>query len=98
VDSNVTANSVHPGVIKTKLGRHLPSAQERAADYVFYDKDIPQGAATQCYVAANPIPAKISGHYFVDCNPATANAPMYDKDLAGKLWDVSEELIDKQLG
>ena len=90
----VTANSLHPGVIKTNLGRHL-GGPPRAADDDVFNKNIPQGAATQCYVAANPIPAGISGQYFSDCNPAMANKLMYDEALASKLWAVSEELIHK---
>jgi NAD(P)-dependent dehydrogenase (short-subunit alcohol dehydrogenase family) len=88
----VTVNSVHPGVIKTKLARHLPGSQDLKADDVRFNKSIPQGAATQCYVAANSIPADITGQYFADCNPAKANALMYDEGLADRLWSVSEEL------
>ena len=94
-DTPVTANSVHPGVIRTNLGRHLK--RPAGADDDAFDKDIQQGAATQCYVAANPIPAKISGQYFVDCNPAVANPKMYDPALAKRLWEVSEELIAARL-
>jgi NAD(P)-dependent dehydrogenase (short-subunit alcohol dehydrogenase family) len=90
--TGVTVNSVHPGVIKTKLARHLPGSEGLKADDVRYNKSIPQGAATQCYVAANSIPADITGQYFADCNPAKANALMYDEVLADRLWSVSEEL------
>jgi NAD(P)-dependent dehydrogenase (short-subunit alcohol dehydrogenase family) len=89
--SGVTANSLHPGVIKTNLGRHLETSGEASDDSV-YNKSIPQGAATQCYVAAHPTPAAINGQYFADCNPAIANSKMYDGELAGKLWEVSEQL------
>ncbi len=94
-DTPVTANSVHPGVINTKLGRHLK--RPAAANSDAFDKSIEQGAATQCYVAANPIPEKISGQYFVDCNPAQANPRMYDAELAARLWAVSEDLIKERL-
>lgn len=87
--TGVTANSLHPGVIKTNLGRHLP---ERPADDDIYDKTIPQGAATQCYLAVHPIPGTISGQYFADCNPALASPLMYDQALAKELWAVSETL------
>jgi NAD(P)-dependent dehydrogenase (short-subunit alcohol dehydrogenase family) len=90
--TSVTANSVHPGVIKTNLARYIPGSETRAADDPIYNKTIPQGAATQCYVAANSIPAKITGHYFADCNPARANPLMYDEELAARLWSVSEDL------
>ncbi len=87
--AGVTANSLHPGVLRTNLGRHM--APRPATDDI-YDKPRPQGAATQCYVAANPIPADITGQYFADCNPAVANSLMYDEALAAKLWEVSESL------
>jgi WW domain-containing oxidoreductase len=90
--TGVTSNSVHPGVIKTNLGRHIKRPPGEEVDDSIFDKTIPQGAATQCYVAANPIPAPISGHYFADSNPALANPLMYDRDLARKLWEISEKL------
>ena len=91
--TGVTANALHPGVIKTNLGRHLPE-QKDASDDV-YNKSIPQGAATQCYVAAHPTAAAINGQYFADCNPVEANKLMYDQALATKLWQISEELVAK---
>lgn len=89
--SGVTANTLHPGVIKTNLARHLDEDPDDVDDSMF-DKSIPQGAATQCYVATNPALSSVSGHYFVDCNPATANDFMYDAALAQQLWSVSEKL------
>jgi NAD(P)-dependent dehydrogenase (short-subunit alcohol dehydrogenase family) len=94
--TGVTANSLHPGVIRTNLGRHLDN--QREADDDVYNKNIAQGAATQCYVAAHPIPAGISGQYFSDCNPAQANPLMYDTELAARLWSTSENLVSKVLG
>jgi len=92
-NTRVTANSLHPGVIRTNLGRHLDRPDNEPADDSVFNKSIPQGAATQCYVAAHPIPAAISGQYFADCNPAKASALMYDEALARRLWTVSEELV-----
>ena len=79
-------------MIKTILARHLPPRDDDRKDEDIYDKDIPQGAATQAYLAAHPIPAGISGHYFADCNPALASEHMYNEQLAAELWKVSEEL------
>lgn len=87
----VTANSLHPGVIKTNLGRHL-DRDDDDDDSGRYNKSIEQGAATQCYVATSPLIADVSGRYFVDCNPADPNPLMYDEALAARLWTVSEEL------
>lgn len=89
-DTDATSNSLHPGVIKTNLTRHMP---ERANDDGSWaDKNVPQGAATQCYVATAPALAGVSGLYFKDCNPATPAPTMLDDAVAARLWSVSEEL------
>jgi WW domain-containing oxidoreductase len=90
-----TANAVHPGVIQTNLGRHM----NPVARLVFgtlgplFLKTIPQGAATEVFVAASPKVAGISGEYFADCNVATPRADATDAELAKKLWAKSEEIV-----
>jgi WW domain-containing oxidoreductase len=97
-DTNATSNSLHPGVIRTKLTRHLPEevrAQRAASDYPY--KSIEQGAATTCYVATSPDLDRVTGYYFSDSNPAMPNEHMQDDELAAKLWAVSEELTSDYL-
>ena len=53
----------------------------------------PQGAATQCYVAANPKAAGVSGEYWADANIAKSRAEADDPALAAKLWEVSEKIV-----
>ena len=91
-ETNATSNSLHPGVIKTNLSRHLPErADDDPNDPRF--KTIPQGAATTCYVATSADLDRVTGYYFVDCNPAEPNDNMQNDAMAAKLWDVSEELV-----
>jgi NAD(P)-dependent dehydrogenase (short-subunit alcohol dehydrogenase family) len=91
--TNATSNSLHPGVIKTNLGRFLPPEDESDDEpRRFRYKTIPEGTATTCYVATNPDLARVTGYYFYDCNPAVPNEHMQDDVLAAKLWEVSEEL------
>lgn len=89
-----TANAVHPGVIATNLGRHMGAAANMLFGVVgpLFLKSIPQGAATQVYVATHPAAASITGEYFADCNVAKARRDANDADLARKLWDVSEKI------
>ena len=90
-----TANAVHPGVIQTNLGRHMnPIAQFffGLSDKIAL-KSIPQGAATEVYVAVHPATAGISGAYFADCNVAESRPDADDAALARKLWQVSEEIV-----
>jgi NAD(P)-dependent dehydrogenase (short-subunit alcohol dehydrogenase family) len=92
--TNATANSVHPGIIMTNLGRHFPKWQQIAADLIGWTfmKSIEAGAATTCYVATNPALAEVSGYYFADCNPLVPTRQMMDSQMAARLWAVSEEL------
>ena len=92
--TNATANAVHPGIINTNLGRHFPKWQLAFAKLFGWTfmKSVPEGAATQCYVAANPLVEGMSGYYFADCNPVVPDQRMEDAALAARLWDVSEEL------
>lgn len=93
--SSRTANSLHPGVIETNLGRHLnivvrvlfPVAAAIAM------KSIPQGAATQCYVTTHPSLAKVSGEYFFDCNVGKSSRNGRDAAMAERLWNVTEDIV-----
>ena len=93
-DTSATSNSLHPGVIKTNLIRHMPP-EELQGDWT--DKDIPQGTATQCYVATWPDLAGVSGLYFSDCNPATPHAQMLNDEAAARLWSVSRGITQAYL-
>jgi WW domain-containing oxidoreductase len=55
-------------------------------------KSIPEGAATQVYVATRPELASVSGEYFADCNIAQPSARARDAALAERLWQESERI------
>ena len=58
-----TANSLHPGVIATNLGRHLPGVAHTVFGVLkpLFLKTIPQGSATQVYVATHPTLSDVTG-------------------------------------
>ncbi|MEJ0095986.1 MAG: hypothetical protein WDN46_22020 [Methylocella sp.] len=58
-------------------------------------KTIPQGTATQCYVATHPSLDAVSGEYFADCNIAKSSPISHDPALAARLWDESERIVAK---
>lgn len=93
--SQRTANAVHPGVIRTNLGRHMNAAENAVYSAIdrIYAKSVPQGAATTCYVATNPGLAATSGAYFSDCNLARASRKGRNRESARRLWDISEEIV-----
>ena len=90
-----TANAVHPGVIQTNLGRHMNPVMR-----FFFGlfgplalKSVPQGAATEVFVATHPSVASTTGQYFADCNVARPRADAEDAALAKKLWEVTEKIV-----
>ena len=88
-----TANALHPGVIETNLARHVPNPEQMFAQLKPMMKTIPQGAATQCYVATRPELADVSGKYFSDCGVVDTSAPgSDDAAVAEALWAKSEEI------
>lgn len=93
--SDRTVNAVHPGGINTNLGRHMNKAWMLLAGPLglIWNKNIPQGAATECYVAAHPALAATTGEYFEDCNSARPSDHALDPELATRLWAVSEEIV-----
>ncbi len=93
-NTNATANSLHPGVIQTNLGKHMPwyiRFLSSAFGWIFM-KSIPEGAATTCYVATNPGLEGVRGYYFADCNVGEGTQYLTDDAMASRLWQVSEEL------
>lgn len=90
-----TANSIHPGMVRTELDRHAGIIVR--ATYVVGGplgvKTVEQGASTQCYVAAHPAVAGVTGAYFADCNVARPSRLAQDDVLAEQLWAKSEELV-----
>ncbi len=90
-----TANSLHPGVIRTNLARNMNPIARVALSIgePLVLKTIPEGAATQCYLAANSGVAGVSGKYFADCNVAEPSARGRDDALAEQLWDISEKIV-----
>lgn len=92
---NITANAVHPGLIMTPLMRHsafLMRSLQLLTIYLW--KSVPQGAATTCYVALNPGVKGVSGKYYADCNEMQPSEFARDAELAAKLWDFSEKLVN----
>lgn len=92
--TNKVANSLHPGVIKTNLARHVPDPESMFESLKSIMKTVGQGAATQVYVATHPDAASISGEYFSDCAVAEVlQSDGFSDEKADALWAWTEELV-----
>lgn len=92
-----TANACHPGVIATNLGRHMNAVVKVVMPIAsaLAMKSIPEGAATQCYLAAHPAVARTTGKYFSDSNEATPTRAAQDDAVAEALYRLSESFADQ---
>ena len=95
----VTANSCHPGIIQTELGRHMSQSWLRPIYRTilkpFY-KTIHEGAQTQIRLAVDPDLREVSGKYFSDCEEVLPLASARDAETAKWLWSKSTKLINEK--
>ena len=93
--SGVTANSLHPGVVRTNFGAEdqawFFTVISRVASPVL--KTPAQGAQTSLYLASSPEMDGVTGEFFANGKPKTANKIAYDPDMTAKLWNVSAALV-----
>jgi len=90
----VTANSLHPGAIRTNLGRDQGfgwSVLQRVVG--LFMKSATRGARTPIYLATSADVAGVSGRYFVDCREKQPAPHAVDRSAATRLWAVSEEMV-----
>jgi len=92
----VTTNSLHPGGVRTELGRDIswktPHLLIMNALGKFFYKTELEGAQTTLYLATADEVEHVSGHYFSDCKIAKMNLLAADDQLATDLWKVSEKI------
>ncbi|KAM0069917.1 putative oxidoreductase [Helianthus debilis subsp. tardiflorus] len=91
--AGITINALHPGVIATNLSRHSNfMSVVLYGVFKHFQKNIPQGASTTCYLALNPKVKGVSGEYFADNNVYKPSDKANDAELAKKLWEFGTEL------
>ena len=93
--TRVTANSLHPGVVRTNFG-----AEDQAWFFTVISRVVrpllktpAQGAQTPIYLASSPDLADVTGQFFTNGKPKRANRIAYDIDMTARLWLVSAELV-----
>ncbi len=87
--SGVTANSVHPGTIRTGLYNGLP-AGFRFVKFFMHGPAF--GAAPVVRMTASPEVRDVSGRYFDRFKDARSSPVSYDPDVARRLWETCERL------
>jgi NAD(P)-dependent dehydrogenase (short-subunit alcohol dehydrogenase family) len=94
--SNVTANCLSPGPTVTHFGDDLPGMPGFFFRIVkripFLLQSVEKGAETQIQLASAPELAGVSGRFFYRGREMRTKPITYDRDVASRLWSLSEEL------
>ena len=93
--SGATANSLHPGFVRTNFLEVFNDARagwfiKRAADLIAHSPE--KGARTSIYLASAPEVEGISGQYFVKERAVASSAQSQDQAAAERLWRLSVEM------
>lgn len=96
--TGVTANALHPGYVATRFGRDGDTGLF-GATLALLARPImisaSQGASTSVFLASSPEVEGVTGGYWARCAPHAPAPAALDDDAARRLWEVSEELVDR---
>ncbi|MBW2509701.1 MAG: SDR family oxidoreductase [Deltaproteobacteria bacterium] len=91
--TRVTANSLHPGGVRSQLGAQNTWYAGRILALVKpFLRTAEKGAETSVYLATSNDVRTTSGQYFYDCKPKKTKPSARDTDAARRLWTLSERL------
>lgn len=98
-DSNISINSIHPGIVKTEFGRDSESCMFRFfMCCVAPCKRTPlQGATCSIDLTVNPKHGGVTGHYWHDCRIVTPSGVATNVDKQEALWKKTLEYVGKFL-
>ncbi|KAB2013673.1 hypothetical protein ES319_D09G171700v1 [Gossypium barbadense] len=86
------ANILHANELSRRLQVKLEKELLKFFSFFLW-KNVPQGAATTCYVALHPRLNGVTGKYFADCNEMRPSSYARNESLARELWEFSNKLI-----
>ena len=92
-NQQVTAYSLHPGVIDTNLTANIPLAS--IFKMFFKKKTIPQGAATTVFCALKPGLERETGRYF-DNSTVTDRADKWSNEEVNTFWNWTQKIIQER--
>ena len=98
--TGVTATVLHPGVVRTRFAAEDPSPMWKVFLPLIRPllKTPTRGAATSVYLASSPQIQGVTGTYFVNSRPKTSSRPSHDTAAAGRLWQISVDLVGRTAG
>jgi retinol dehydrogenase-14 len=93
--TGVTANSLHPGVVRTNFGAEDQTWLFTVVSQVVlpFLKTPARGAQTSIYLASSPEMDGVTGQFFANKKVKTANKVADDPTMRARLWQASADLV-----
>lgn len=89
----VVSNALHPGIVRTELGRDQPWWMRAVGLFMLpISKSPEQGAATSVYVATSEELGRDGAGYYADCAPGRVHRLSGNAEMEASLWRRSAEL------
>jgi NAD(P)-dependent dehydrogenase (short-subunit alcohol dehydrogenase family) len=102
--TGVTANCLHPGVVRSGFGQNANNGWLGIFFKTFYTVAVPfsksnaEGAETSIYLASSPEVEGVTGKYFADCAETPSSVASHDVEAQKRLWEISEEMTGVAVG
>ena len=87
-NANITVNTLHPGVITTKLLQK---------GFAMQGASLREGAETSVFLASSAKLEGVTGKYFIDCEEGNSAPFTYDAELQENFWNASFKMIENFL-
>lgn len=96
--TRLAASCFHPGSVTTDLNRDSRWFRlVKLFEWFVYDQPA-QGAKTLVWLAISPEGGAPTAAYYVNCAPTPLAEHARDRELAARLWEVSERLVGLPVG
>ena len=94
--TGVTANALHPGVVRTSFGAEDPGLTQRLVVPLArpFMRSPHPGAATSVLLASSRDLKAVTGQFFISGRQRRSSRRSYDDAVARRLWRASEALVE----
>ena len=99
-DRGITVNCCHPGAVATNIGIDRETGFGKTVTRLLkpFFQTPEQGAATAIFLATDESVKDITGEYFYKCKIAKSSKRSKDMELAKRLFEFSEQLVQQKPG
>ena len=99
-DRGITVNCCHPGAVATNIGIDRETGFGKTVTKLLkpFFQTSEQGAATAVFLATDESVKDITGEYFYKCKVAKSSKRSKDMELAKRLFEFSEQLVQQKPG